>query len=1043
MLAGPARAASDGVLEGSVRSTDGLALPHVRVLVEGPSGPLQVTTDPEGSFRATGLAPGAYTASVDAPGFVLDGAAPATVAEGGVAARLDLALSPAPVREEVLVTAARGEATHSNLGVSTTLIDRERIEERAAPSLLSLLQEVPGTATARTGTTGMQGSVFLRGGESRYAAVLVDGMPVNQPGGAFDWSGALPFEMERIEVVRGAASSLYGNDALAGVIQLVTRRAREGDPPSLRGEAEAGSFDWQRYQVATTGARRGFDWNLGVQRLTTDNAEPNSRYQQTAFATSLGFRLGPRTEGRAVVRYDEGDVGTAGPTAFVGPDLDASFERKDTVVSTSVRHTAGRAAHLFSLGYTSTDQLSLNPVDSGCDTPGWEGQTGAFPICDFPNPDGFQNQTSRLFAGYQADLSLGTRHLVSAGVDGAYETGALGNRAEELLRPDQANVGVYVQDRVLVGQRAYLTVGGRVERNGVYGTKAVPRAALALRLREGEDATTLRTSAGMGIKAPSFLESYGESFFAKGNPDLDPEESRTIDLGLDQRLFGSRLRAVVTAFFQDYRNQIAYTVVDFDTFEGTYVNLGRTRARGIEVELDARPRPWLALLGQYTYTDSEILESANDFSPIYAVGESLLRRPRNQASVSATPRVPPVECGGNRRLRGRARGQRLRGTRPDPQRGLHPPRRQGARPHRGTPRGLAGRREPDRRHLPGGARLPRARPVGARRPAPDRGRGRPMSDGEQAEAALHPQSDTTRLLVLLTLLLGLGCAREHPATAEAEGPRIVVMAPAAAEVLETLGRTDRVVGRGDFVVWPPAMQALPRVGAYHAPSVETILALKTTLLLTTASQAAQGAHRKLQDLGIEVLAVETNTYDRMLAAIVAIGREVGREAEAARVVERIRREMDEIRALARDAPRRRVVFVVDRDPVYVAGPGSHVDEMIRAVGGENIASDAASDWQLVSMEVVFERAPEVIIDTSENGDGALRGRRPGPWDRWPFLPAVRENRVYWVDPTRLAIPGPRLPEMTRLMGRLIQPEIFGEPSATDFETLEGADRAPR
>ena len=224
---------------------------------------------------------------------------------------------------------------------------------------------------------------------------------------------------------------------------------------------------------------------------------------------------------------------------------------------------------------------------------------------------------------------------MSAGVDGEYETGALGNRAEELLRPDRTNFGVYVQDRVLLGQRAYLTLGGRVEHNGVYGTKAVPRAALAFRLREGEDATTLRTSAGMGIKAPSFLESYGESFFAKGNPDLDPEESRTFDLGLEQRLFGSRLRAVVTAFHQDYRNQIAYTVVDFNTFEGTYVNLGQTRARGIEVELDARPRPWLGLLGQYTRTDTEIVESANDFSPVYAVGEPLLRRPRNQASATA------------------------------------------------------------------------------------------------------------------------------------------------------------------------------------------------------------------------------------------------------------------------------------------------------------------------------------------------------------------------------------------------------------------------
>jgi iron complex transport system substrate-binding protein len=300
-------------------------------------------------------------------------------------------------------------------------------------------------------------------------------------------------------------------------------------------------------------------------------------------------------------------------------------------------------------------------------------------------------------------------------------------------------------------------------------------------------------------------------------------------------------------------------------------------------------------------------------------------------------------------------------------------------------------------------------------------------------------------VLLAALLLAVGCAREEPPSdrVEPEGTRIVVMAPAAAEVLEILGVTDRVVGRGDYVVWPPALQKLPRVGAYHAPSVETVLSLGTTLLLTTASQAAQGAHAKLRELGIEVLALKTNTYESMLDSIVSVGREVGREEEARKVVVGIRGEMDEIRGLARDAPRRRVVFVVDRDPVYVAGPGSHVDEMIRAVGGENIAADAASDWQLLSMEIIFERAPEVIVDTSDNGYGALRGRVRGPWDRWPFLPAVEKNRVYWVDPIRLVIPGPRLPQMTRLMGRLIHPEIFGEPSPEDFEALEGVDGAPR
>ncbi|HSD67321.1 MAG TPA: TonB-dependent receptor, partial [Vicinamibacteria bacterium] len=610
--------APPGLLEGSVRTSDGRALPGVAVTLAGPAGARRLTTRPDGSYEAAGLEAGTYTASIDAPGLELRGPRAATVTAGP--GRLDLVLAPAPVSERVVVSATRGEATLSSIGVAADVLDRDRIDDRAAPSLLPLLQEVPGVATARVGQTGLQASVFIRGGESRYARVLVDGVPVNQPGGAFDFGTALPFELERVEVVRGAASSLYGTDALAGVVSLQTRRARTGEGPSVRAEGEGGSFGWRRWLGATSGAVGRFDWNAGAQGLATDNAEPNSRFEQTAAALSAGVRLDARTDARAVVRFDDSSTGTPGPTAYGRPDLDASFERQDVVASTSVRRAGARLSQQVNVGYARTDQLSLDPVDSGPWVPEWNGRSGAFPLLDFPNEAGFQNRTARLSAGYQADLSLGARHLLTAGAEAEHETGALGDRAGALLRPERTNLGAYVQDRVLLGKRAYLTLGGRVERNGSYGTHAVPRAALAVRLREGDDATTLRASAGMGFKEPSFLESYGESFFAKGNPDLDPERSTTFDLGVEQRLLGSRVRASVTAFRHDYLDQIAYTVVDFDTFEGTYVNLARTRAQGVEVALEARPTPHLHLLGQYTRLDGEILESPSDFDPVYEAG---------------------------------------------------------------------------------------------------------------------------------------------------------------------------------------------------------------------------------------------------------------------------------------------------------------------------------------------------------------------------------------------------------------------------------------
>jgi len=642
---GPLAAAApepSGSLGGVVRTSDGLPLPGVAVVVEGGASERRVTTGPDGSFK-TALAAGSYTLRVDAPGLTL--AASQVVSVGAGETRQDLVLGPAPVKERVVVSATRGEATLSSLGVSADVLDRERIADRAAPSLLTLLQDVPGVATARTGQTGQQGSVFVRGGESRFARVMIDGVAVNQPGGAYDFGSALPFELERVEVVRGAASSLYGGDALAGVVSLETRRARAGERPSLRAEGEAGSFDWQRYLGSTSGAHESLDWNAGGQRLTTDNEAPNSRFEDTAVALSAGARLDPRSDLRLVARYETSTVGTPGPTAYGRPDLDASFDRDDLVLAALLRRGGPTFSQQLGVGYALTDQLSKNPDDSGCFVPEWEGATGSYPNCDFPNPEGFQNQTDRLVGSYQADFAAGSRHLLTAGGELEHETGELGNRSEELLVPSRTNYGVYLQDRVLVGSRAYLTIGGRVEKNGSYGTHAVPRAALAVRVRDGADATTLRASAGMGVKEPSFFESYGESFFAQGNPDLDPERSTTFDVGVEQRAFASRLRASATYFHHDYHDQIAYTVVDLNTFQGSYVNLAHTRAQGLELALEARPLPELSLLGQYTYTDGEILDSPSDFDPVYASGRALLRRPENQASLSAQLTLPRWSAG--------------------------------------------------------------------------------------------------------------------------------------------------------------------------------------------------------------------------------------------------------------------------------------------------------------------------------------------------------------------------------------------------------------
>ena len=634
-------------LRGSVRTDDGRPIPHLVLVLKGPSGPRTVLTGPAGRYQVSELVAGHYRLRPRSDSFQSE--SPGEIELGTSDADLDLVLGSSPLEEEVVVTAARTEAVASTLGVSTSLLDRDDINSFKRTSVLDLLQTLPGLTVARNGGLGSQGSVFIRGGESDFARVLVDGVPVNQPGGGFDFGSLLPLELDRIEVVRGAASSLYGTDALAGVVQLFTRRG-QGETPIGRVEAEGGSNSYQRFLLGTSGSLPALDWNLGAQTLETDNEIPNSGFESDGGALSL--RAGPdeSISLRATLRIDDSLLGTPGAVAYGRPDLDAFFDRQDLVTGVAGIFAQRQAQHEVRLGWAQTEQVSVNPEDSGPYLPTAGDMTGSFPVFDFVNPVGFRNDTERLSLGYRGEFQIGERHLLSGGGDFERETGSVGDVRDGLLEPERDTAGIYLQDRVFLGERVFLTVGGRVDENDSFGTFFAPRAVIAWESGRGR---VLKGSAGLGVKEPSFFESFGASFFARGNPDLLPEKSATFDLSLSQRLAQGRVELEATLFQHDYEDQIAFDIVDFVTFEGTFVNLGETRARGLELGLRASPLPSLRVRADYTWLDGEILVSGNAFSPLFAAGQSLLRRPEHAGGLTVERLGKRVHFGGTLRVVGR------------------------------------------------------------------------------------------------------------------------------------------------------------------------------------------------------------------------------------------------------------------------------------------------------------------------------------------------------------------------------------------------------
>ena len=625
--------------------------------VEGAAGPKRATTGPDGRYRVDALAGGEYRVHVDAPGLTLDGDTRVNV-QGDT--RLDLLLKPAPVSERIVVSATRGEAAGSALGVSVTALDRERILEREPSSFVDLLRDVPGMSVASSGAIGSITSAFVRGGESSFARVMIDGVPVNEPGGYYNFASQFPLELGRVEVVRGATSSLYGTDALAGVIHLVTRQAAEKLSGSA--EAEAGEFSWARAKGSLAGRSGKLDWNAGLVYLNTDNEQPNSAFEQTAGILALGLQLTERTSARAFLRGETSSAGTPGAVAYGRPDLDATSDHDEIAGSFVLQHAGERASHALRAGIARTGQLSQNPLDSGSYTPSAGGRRRPSRVPTSRIRSATRTIRAGATVGYQLDAQLGASHLVSAGADLEHETGEIGDLRGALLSPRAPTSVAIVQDRIAVRSRLFLTLGGRVESNDSFGTRAVPRAAARCgsgRRRAPRRCAPAR-SRHQGAELPAELRRLRVR--ARATPTWWPSAAAPTTSGRAAG-FSDRLRVEATFFHHDYHDQIAFTTISFAPFRGTYENLGRRAAEGSSWR--STPRPPRARASARSTRCSTARSSPAPARPAARPGQPLLRRPRHQGSLSASAGASRVSGGLNLLLVGSRTRQRLLRHRPD------------------------------------------------------------------------------------------------------------------------------------------------------------------------------------------------------------------------------------------------------------------------------------------------------------------------------------------------------------------------------------------
>jgi len=666
MLGTSGHAALPGRVEGTVVDPAGAKISGARVLLRRGAGVIAYTSssDDEGRFVFAGVEAGSYSLVVEAVGFSQTHEVKVD-ASGGKTETLMVRLDIAAVSDHIVVSATRTPTSASESGGAISIIGREDFLRSNQSVLSESLRSVPGFSVAQTGGRGGLTSIFVRGGESDYNKVLVDGVAVNEAGGLFDFAALTPENLDRVEVVRGPRSALFGSDAMTSVIQLMTRRGSTA-VPEFEFSAEGGSFNHHRETAQLSGLARWFDYSGSFGFQTSGGRFENNDYINRTASANLGFQLSPRSSLRITSRWGNDTVGVPGPASalFVDPDQRQNRHALSSAAAFE-NQTTSRWQQSARFIYSEFSRHSFDPVAQDLTKPD---RPPLPPFSFFPDSAfDFREHQKRAGVHYQSIATLANSNILTAGIDFEHESAVFDDEFSGRVSPKRNNLGMYVQGQAAWRERVFLTAGVRVERNTArvpadlkaalttlgsttpagevgFGVSANPSVAvsfLARRHKEGLaiGATRLKASFGTGIKEPEMHEAFSPNTFFLGNPNLKPERARSFDAGVVQEFLNRRASIDLTYFENRFRDLIVF---QFDplTFGPiklpggvltNFINFDRASARGIELTGSARPMRQLRVTPTYTFLRSR-LDRAFDGTN-REVGLSLLRRPRHSGSL--------------------------------------------------------------------------------------------------------------------------------------------------------------------------------------------------------------------------------------------------------------------------------------------------------------------------------------------------------------------------------------------------------------------------
>jgi vitamin B12 transporter len=527
-----------------------------------------------------------------------------------------------PELKEIVVTADRVETPLARSVSAVTVISGEELRVRGIHFVEEALSQVPGAMVVPTGSYGGTSSLFMRGGESDYVKVLIDGVAVNQPGGAFNFGTLTTDNIERIEVVRGPASVLYGSDAMTGVVQIITRRGR--GPVHARASSRAGTYGTWEGDVGVSGGSEQASYSASLSRFHTDGIyQFNSAYGSTVGSAAITVRPDGHTDLTLTARTGHNLFHF--PTDFAGAVVDSNQQSRQNGTTLGLD---------FGLRFNPWAELrvqlaSHRETDESSDLPDSPGDSLGFY---------FQSQGRILRQSFDARgiVQATSRVRLTAGALVEVEDLEESNGGGPPFGASRHNVGAYGQGMVTLGTGTILNIGLRLDDNQKFGNHATYRLGAVHSITTG---LRIRAAIGSGFKEPSIRENYANTAFEIGNPKLKPEESRSWDAGVEKTFFRGGTTVSVSYFQQRFRNLIQY---NSGAAPGSpnYENIGHAKTRGVELVGQFRQGRNLILTGSYTYlwTDVDDAGFSTGTGGTFEQGKPLVRRPAHSARVGARGR---------------------------------------------------------------------------------------------------------------------------------------------------------------------------------------------------------------------------------------------------------------------------------------------------------------------------------------------------------------------------------------------------------------------